>query len=211
MLDYYRSPRAGESSTAPDRARRNAARQRSPDASAGSPHAIVVTNPAHVRGRLAHVSARARRPAACLTLCFAAFLGCKQKPAAPPSAPVTADGPRLLVLVAIDQFPYEYLARFDAYFTGGLRRLLDQGVLFENARYGHAVTVTAAGHTTLASGLHPSSSGIIDNYWFDRTKRKRSTASTTPSTSAARRRTCSAPLSPTGSRADPTPAPASTR
>jgi predicted AlkP superfamily pyrophosphatase or phosphodiesterase len=82
-------------------------------------------------------------------------------------------GPRLIVLVAVDQFPYEYVARFDALFTGGLRRLLDQGVLFENARYGHAITVTAAGHTTLASGLHPSSSGIIENYWYDREQRER--------------------------------------
>jgi predicted AlkP superfamily pyrophosphatase or phosphodiesterase len=85
---------------------------------------------------------------------------------------MTADGPRLLVLVAVDQFPYEYLARFDSLLVGGLRRLLDQGVLFENARYGHAVTVTAAGHTTLASGLHPSSSGIVENYWYDRDARE---------------------------------------
>lgn len=85
---------------------------------------------------------------------------------------MTADGPRLVVLVAVDQFPYEYLARFDSVLTGGLRRLLDRGVLFENARYGHAVTVTAPGHATLASGLHPSSSGIVENYWYDRTKRE---------------------------------------
>ena len=85
---------------------------------------------------------------------------------------MTADGPRLVVLVAVDQFPYEYLARFDSLLVGGLRRLLDQGVLFENARYGHGVTVTAPGHTTLASGLHPSSSGIVDNYWYDRDARE---------------------------------------
>lgn len=88
-------------------------------------------------------------------------------PAAPTPA-IAPDGPRLLVLVAVDQLSYEYLARFDAHLTGGLRRLLDRGILFENARFGHAVTVTAAGHATLASGLHPSSSGIVDNYWYDR-------------------------------------------
>jgi predicted AlkP superfamily pyrophosphatase or phosphodiesterase len=96
-------------------------------------------------------------------------LACAQrKTAAPAAAAVTPDGPRLLVLVAVDQLPYEYLARFDAQLEGALRRLLDQGILFENARYGHAVTVTAAGHTTLASGLHPSRSGIVENYWYDR-------------------------------------------
>ena len=112
------------------------------------------------------------RIAACVALFLVAVLGCKRPPEAPPSAPVTADGPRLVVLVAIDQFPYEYIPRFDTLFTGGLRRLLDQGVLFENARYGHALTITAAGHTTLATGLHPSSSGIVDNYWFDRQTKK---------------------------------------
>jgi len=96
------------------------------------------------------------------TFTLAICIACAREPEVAPPAPVTADGPRLLVLVAIDQFPYEYLARFDPLLTGGLRRLLDQGVLFENARYGHAITVTAAGHTTLASGLHPSSSGIVD-------------------------------------------------
>ena len=100
---------------------------------------------------------------------IALSLACRQVPArAPSSPPIDPDGPRLLVLVAVDQLAYEYLGRFDPYLEGGLRRLLDRGILFENANYGHALTVTAAGHTTLASGLHPATSGIIDNYWFDR-------------------------------------------
>ena len=112
-----------------------------------------------------------RRRLVVLTAALGVCLGCPAKnPIRPPSPAVVPDGPRLLVLVAIDQFPYQYLARFDGQLQGGLRRLLDQGVLFENARYGHAVTVTAAGHTTLASGLHPSSSGIVENYWWDRKK-----------------------------------------
>jgi predicted AlkP superfamily pyrophosphatase or phosphodiesterase len=112
------------------------------------------------------------RGTTCLAFCLVAVLGCKRPPEARPSAPVTADGPRLIVLVAVDQLPYEYIPRFDTLFTGGLRRLLDQGVLFENARFGHGVTVTAPGHATLATGLHPSSSGIVDNYWFDRKTKK---------------------------------------
>ena len=100
-------------------------------------------------------------------------VACKQT--APPRAAspaVTANGPRLLVLVAVDQLAYEYLGRFDPYLEGGLRRLLDQGILFENANYDHALTVTAAGHATLASGLHPATSGIIENGWYDREARE---------------------------------------
>ena len=106
-----------------------------------------------------------------LLLAPALLVGCGKRPpaAAPAAGPeIAAEGPRLLVLIAIDQFAYEYLPRFDAHFEGGLRRLLDQGILFENARFEHALTVTAAGHMTLASGLHPATSGVVDNYWFDR-------------------------------------------
>jgi hypothetical protein len=58
---------------------------------------------------------------------------------------MTADGPRLVVLVAVDQFPYEYLARFDSVLTGGLRRLLDRGVLLRPRRHRHRTRSRHAG------------------------------------------------------------------
>ncbi|HVR30879.1 MAG TPA: alkaline phosphatase family protein [Thermoanaerobaculia bacterium] len=100
---------------------------------------------------------------------LALALGCRQvSPPAPASPAIEREGPRLLVLIAVDQLAYDYLARFDPYLEGGLRRLLDHGILFEHATYDHALTVTAAGHAALASGLHPATSGIVNNYWFDR-------------------------------------------
>ena len=103
-----------------------------------------------------------------IPLLLLAALGCQKSPEPPPSLPVVQSGPRLLLLVAVDQLAFEYLGRFDPFFEGGLRQLMDQGVLFENANYDHALTVTAAGHTAMASGLHPASSGIIGNEWYDR-------------------------------------------
>ena len=103
-----------------------------------------------------------------IPLLLLAALGCQKSPEPPPSLPVVQGGPRLLLLVAVDQLAFEYLGRFDPFFEGGLRQLMDQGVLFENASYDHAITVTASGHAAMASGLHPASSGIIGNAWYDR-------------------------------------------
>lgn len=84
------------------------------------------------------------------------------------SPPVSETGPRLVVLLAVDQLAWDYLPRFDSLFEGGMRRLLDDAIVFQNAGFDHAVTVTGAGHAVLASGLHPSRSGIIGNGWYDR-------------------------------------------
>ena len=76
--------------------------------------------------------------------------------------------PKLVVLVAIDQFRYDYLNRFRDQYTGGLKRLLDSGAVWTNAHYEHFPTVTAIGHATMLSGATPSVSGIVGNEWFDR-------------------------------------------
>lgn len=79
-----------------------------------------------------------------------------------------APRPKLVVLVAIDQFRYDYLPRFRSEYTGGLKRLLENGAVFTNAHYEHFPTVTAIGHATMLSGAMPSVSGIVGNEWYDR-------------------------------------------
>jgi arylsulfatase A-like enzyme len=76
--------------------------------------------------------------------------------------------PKLVVAVVIDQFRYDYLLRFRADYTGGFKRLLEQGAVFTDAHYLHATTVTAVGHSTFLSGAPPSVSGIVGNEWYDR-------------------------------------------
>jgi hypothetical protein len=75
---------------------------------------------------------------------------------------------RLVLLVAVDQFRYDYLTRFRTELTGGLKKLLTDGAVFTNAYLEHYPTVTAIGHATMLSGATPSVSGIIGNDWFDR-------------------------------------------
>ncbi|MEO7276275.1 MAG: alkaline phosphatase family protein, partial [Vicinamibacterales bacterium] len=81
-----------------------------------------------------------------------------------------APGPdtRLVLLIAVDQFRYDYLTRFRSDYTEGFKRLLTQGAVFTNANLEHYPTVTAVGHATMLSGATPSVSGIIGNDWFDR-------------------------------------------
>jgi arylsulfatase A-like enzyme len=88
------------------------------------------------------------------------------------SAPPAA-GPRLVLLLVVDQMRYDNLERYGPLFHGGLQRLLTSGVSFTQADHAHANTVTAAGHAVLATGLHPGHNGIVDNYWLDRASGKR--------------------------------------
>jgi predicted AlkP superfamily pyrophosphatase or phosphodiesterase len=90
--------------------------------------------------------------------------------AASAAAPQPVAGPdvRLILLVTVDQFRYDYLTRFRADYSQGFRRLLEGGAVFTDASLEHYPTVTAVGHATSLSGATPSVSGIIGNDWFDR-------------------------------------------
>jgi predicted AlkP superfamily pyrophosphatase or phosphodiesterase len=81
-----------------------------------------------------------------------------------------ADRPRLVVMMVVDQFREPYLERYGDLFTGGFRRLLDQGRTFTNATHDHAITETAVGHATLSTAVYPMRHGIVANEWVERTK-----------------------------------------
>ncbi len=76
--------------------------------------------------------------------------------------------PKLLLVVVVDQFRYDYLLRFRADYHAGIERLLENGAVFADARYQQFPTVTAIGHSTVLTGASPSVSGIIGNEWWDR-------------------------------------------
>lgn len=80
-----------------------------------------------------------------------------------PACAQTPTGPDLVVLITVDQLRADYLVRYRDQFTGGFKRLLDQGAVFTNAFHDHAVTETAVGHASLLSGRFPRSVGIISN------------------------------------------------
>lgn len=82
--------------------------------------------------------------------------------------------PRLVLLIVVDQFRYDYFERFgDLFGPNGLRRLLRDGASWTQANYDHFPTYTAPGHGTMMTGAIPAESGIIANDWFDRASGKR--------------------------------------
>jgi hypothetical protein len=72
-------------------------------------------------------------------------------------------------MVVVDQFRTPYLDRYGDLFTGGFRRLIDQGRVYVRATHDHAVTETAVGHATLSTGAYPMRHGIVANEWAERT------------------------------------------
>ena len=76
--------------------------------------------------------------------------------------------PRLVVLLVVDGFPQRQVTGYrDQLAPDGLARFLDRGTWFSDAHYGHAFTVTAAGHATMLTGAYPHRTGIIGNDWRD--------------------------------------------
>ncbi|MCB0328698.1 MAG: alkaline phosphatase family protein [Bdellovibrionales bacterium] len=75
---------------------------------------------------------------------------------------------KLVVFVVVDQFADEYLDRFDSVFTGGIRLLVDEGVVLRKVLHPHEVTATCPGHASIVTGAQPSTHGIVNNWWYDR-------------------------------------------
>jgi len=77
-------------------------------------------------------------------------------------------GVRLILVLVADQCAAQYIERFGPLFSGGLEMLVSQGTSFTEAHHFHAVTATAVGHATLATGCYPARHGIVGNSWYDK-------------------------------------------
>ena len=85
-----------------------------------------------------------------------------------PSAPAWTGRPKLFVLLVIDGLPQRQVVAYrDQLAPDGFNRFLQHGAWYSDAHYGHAFTVTAAGHATLLTGAYPHRTGIIANEWRD--------------------------------------------
>ena len=98
-------------------------------------------------------------------------------PAQRRTQPPQAKRPRLVLLIVVDQFRYDYLERFgDLFVANGFRRLQREGASWTQSNYDHMPTYTAPGHSTMMTGAYPAESGIIGNEWLDRASGKRITS-----------------------------------
>lgn len=69
----------------------------------------------------------------------------------------------LVVVITVDQLGSDYVERYGADFTGGLRRLLDESANWPRGVHDHAITETAPGHASILSGRFPVHTGISSN------------------------------------------------
>jgi predicted AlkP superfamily pyrophosphatase or phosphodiesterase len=84
------------------------------------------------------------------------------------TAPAPRRGPRLVVVLVVDQMRADYVDQYGQNWTGGLRRLMDEGAWFREASFPYMTTVTCAGHSTIVTGSLPRTHGITGNSWWDR-------------------------------------------
>ena len=92
--------------------------------------------------------------------------------------PADQTQPTLVVVLVVDQMRADYAETYGHQWRAGLKRLFEDGAWFKNAAYPYRATVTCAGHATIATGRFPSSHGMIQNTWWDRSSAQRRTCTT---------------------------------
>jgi len=84
-------------------------------------------------------------------------------------AQTSKNTPKLVLQITVDQLRGDLPTRYyDRLGEGGFKYFWESGIVYRNARHGHANTETIVGHATLATGAHPSHHGMVGNLWFDR-------------------------------------------
>src|SRR5689334_4193157 len=82
---------------------------------------------------------------ACATgICLAVY----SMPAAAATPLPASQKPTLIVAISVDQFSAGIFDQYRNHFKGGLRRMVDEGVVFPNGYQSHAATETCPGHST---------------------------------------------------------------
>ena len=104
-----------------------------------------------------------------LAVWFAALLAV---PAGWGSPPQSAQRPKLVVILVVDQMRTDYITLYGHQWTKGLRRLINEGAWFTEAAYPYLNTITCAGHATISTGTEPYKHGMILNSWWNRTEGK---------------------------------------
>jgi predicted AlkP superfamily pyrophosphatase or phosphodiesterase len=97
-----------------------------------------------------------------------------------PAALKSLQRPKLVVMLVVDQMRGDYVDKFRGQWTGGLKRLVDEGAWFREAAYPYAATETCVGHATISTGAFPATHGMIANAWWDRETQKMVTCTADP-------------------------------
>src|SRR5262245_31727343 len=82
------------------------------------------------------------------------------------------NGPKLLVILVVDQMRGDYVDKYRQQWSAGLKRLVEEGAWFRQADYPYFNTVTCPGHASISTGTIPAVHGMILNAWWDRDANK---------------------------------------
>ncbi|WP_299175386.1 alkaline phosphatase family protein [uncultured Brevundimonas sp.] len=104
---------------------------------------------------------------AALSLGSAAAPAMAQQAEAPQASRAALTPPRLIVTIVVDQFSANLFDQYRGRYTGGLRRMADQGLVSINGYQAHGLTETCPGHATVLTGVHPTEAGVPANDWID--------------------------------------------
>lgn len=102
-----------------------------------------------------------------------------RKPGVKPAASAPKR-PKLVVLLVVDQMRGDYVDKFQGQWTGGLKRMVNEGAWFREAAYPYAATETCVGHSTISTGAFPTTHGMVANAWWDRETQKMVTCTLDP-------------------------------
>lgn len=76
---------------------------------------------------------------------------------------------RLATVIVVNQLKAGVLEKLSPRFgEGGFKLFLQSGLVFSNARFSNANTLTLVNDAILSTGADPARHGIVDNSWFDR-------------------------------------------
>ncbi len=96
-----------------------------------------------------------------------------QKDSIPTSSPEGNHPPKLTVLIVIDQFRADFLTRFeDLFVENGFRKLMNHGAWMQDARFSHVHASTSPGHSVITSGTYAHKTGMVNNGWYNRSKKR---------------------------------------
>ena len=86
---------------------------------------------------------------------------------------ISANTPRLVIGIVIEDFNPDYIERYwNKFGEGGFQRLYSKGFICANHHYDNLLQRPSVNMATLSTGTTPSRHGIINDNWIDRLKNK---------------------------------------
>lgn len=86
---------------------------------------------------------------------------------------VSADGPRLIIGIVVEDMHPDYIERYwNKFGEDGFKRIYSRGFICANHHINNLIQRPSIGMATLATGTTPSRHGIIGDKWIDRLRNK---------------------------------------